>query len=107
MIHLRTGKTVVLVLQGARWLLQGHDVQVVSTRYSTRAVNRMITEQLDLSLRLDPTLSPRTGVVSYCQYNIYSDCIDNVVNDLLGHVKDGSLYILLDEVDFVIRFVAM
>ncbi|XP_070207994.1 uncharacterized protein [Littorina saxatilis] len=92
-----TGKTVVLVLQGLRWLLQGHDVQVVSTRYSTRAVNSMITELLERYRGLDPTLSPRRSVMSYRQYNIYRE---NVVKKLLAHVKDGSLFILLDEVDF-------
>ncbi|XP_070207999.1 uncharacterized protein [Littorina saxatilis] len=95
------GKTVVLVLQGGRWLLQGHDVQVVSTHYNTRAASRMIAGQLGMALSADPTppLTPGTVVLHHYDFNREAD-VQQAVTNLLARVKDGQLHVLLDEALF-------
>ncbi|XP_070184515.1 uncharacterized protein [Littorina saxatilis] len=96
-----TGKTVVLVLQGVRWLRQGHDVHVISTRYTTRAVSTSIKQQLEMSLSAGPTpLTP--GSVSYHLYDIFNreGDVDQAVTDLVASVKNGHLHVLIDEVSF-------
>ncbi|KAK7092698.1 uncharacterized protein [Littorina saxatilis] len=97
-----TGKTVLLVLQGIRWLLQGHDVQVVSTDYDSRAISGMIAEQLRLSLSADPTSSQTSGTVSFLQYDFDNreEDADQAITDLQKRVKNASLYVLLDEAFF-------
>ncbi|XP_070208000.1 uncharacterized protein [Littorina saxatilis] len=96
------GKTVVLVLQGVRWLLQGHDVQVVSTIYSTRAASRMVAGQLGMALSADPTPPPTPGSIVLHQYDFVNREADvqQAVTDLLARVKDGQLHVLLDEALF-------
>ncbi|XP_070199041.1 uncharacterized protein [Littorina saxatilis] len=97
-----TGKTVVLVLQGVRWLRQGHDVHVISTRYATRAVSTSITQQLEMSLSAGPTPSLTPGSVSYHLYDIFNreGDVDQAVTDLVASVKNGHLHVLIDEVSF-------
>ncbi|XP_070203630.1 uncharacterized protein [Littorina saxatilis] len=97
-----TGKTVVLVLQGSRWLRQGHDVHVLSTWGDTWAVNTSITQQLEMSLRAGPTPSLTPGSVSYHRYNLWDReaDVEQAVNDLLACVKNGHLHVLIDEAFF-------
>ncbi|XP_070183021.1 uncharacterized protein [Littorina saxatilis] len=97
-----TGKTVMLVLQGSRWLLQGHDVQVVSTDYISRAASRMIAGQLGMALSADPTPPPTPGSVILHLYDFTNREADvqQAVTDLLARVKDGQLHVLLDEALF-------
>ncbi|KAK7098197.1 hypothetical protein V1264_002549 [Littorina saxatilis] len=97
-----TGKTVVLVLQGVRWLRQGHDVHVISTRYATRAVSTSIKQQLEMSLSAGPTPSLTPGSVSYHLYDIWNreGDVDQAVTDLVACVKNGHLHVLIDEVSF-------
>ncbi|XP_070199053.1 uncharacterized protein [Littorina saxatilis] len=100
-----TGKTVVLVLQGVRWLRQGHDVHVISTLYTTRAVSTSIKQQLEMSLSAGPTpLTP--GSVSYHLYDIFNreGDVDQAVTDLVASVKNGQLHVLIDEVSFDSRY---
>ncbi|KAK7089165.1 hypothetical protein V1264_024226 [Littorina saxatilis] len=97
------GKTVLLVLQGGRWLLQGHDVQVVSTDNDSRAASRMVAGQLEMALSADPTPPPTPGAVVRHHYNFFNRETDvqQAVTDLLARVKaDGQLHVLLDEADF-------
>ncbi|KAK7098194.1 uncharacterized protein [Littorina saxatilis] len=97
-----TGKTVVLVLQGVRWLRQGHDVHVISTRYNTRAVSTSIKQQLEMSLSAGPTPSLTPGSVSYHIYNFFNreGDVDQAVTDLVACVNNGHLHVLIDEVSF-------
>ncbi|KAK7094259.1 hypothetical protein V1264_007903 [Littorina saxatilis] len=97
-----TGKTVVLVLQGLRWLLQGHDVQVVSTIHGTQAAIRMVAGQLGMALSAHPTSPPTPGTVAVHKYDFYNREADvqQAVTDLLARVKDGQLHVLLDETQF-------
>ncbi|XP_070184409.1 uncharacterized protein [Littorina saxatilis] len=103
-----TGKTVVLILQGLQWLLQGQDVHLISTEYTTRAASFMIREQLQLSLTADLTPSLTPGSIFFNQYNFHSSEADleHAISDLLANVKNGRLYILLDEVSFDSRAVS-
>ncbi|XP_070203614.1 uncharacterized protein [Littorina saxatilis] len=102
-----TGKTVVLVLQGVRWLRQGHDVHVLSTRYNTRAVSTSIKQQLEMSLSAGPTPSLTPGSVSYHRYNFWDReaDVEKAVTDLVACVKNGHLHVLIDEASFDSRFV--
>ncbi|XP_070200871.1 uncharacterized protein [Littorina saxatilis] len=102
-----TGKTVVLVLQGVRWLRQGHDVHVISTRPNTRAVSTSIKQQLEMSLSAGPTPSLTPGSVSYHLYDIWNreGDVDQAVTDLVACVKNGHLHVLIDEMSFDSRFV--
>ncbi|KAK7106745.1 uncharacterized protein [Littorina saxatilis] len=97
-----TGKTVVLVLQGVRWLRGGHDVHVLSTQYATRALNTSITQQLGMSLSAGPTPSLTPGSVSYHKYDFLNreEDVEKAVTDLVACVKNGHLYVLLDEAYF-------
>ncbi|XP_070207910.1 uncharacterized protein [Littorina saxatilis] len=97
-----TGKTVAMVLQGLRWLLQGHDVQVVSTVYTSRAASRMIAGQLGMALSADPTPPPTPGSIALHHYDFHNREADvqQAVTDLLAQVKDGQLHVLLDEALF-------
>ncbi|XP_070207914.1 uncharacterized protein [Littorina saxatilis] len=97
-----TGKTVALVLQGLRWLLQGHDVQVVSTLYTSRAASRMIAGQLGMALSADPTPPPTPGSIALHHYDFHNREADvqQAVTDLVARVKDGQLHVLLDEALF-------
>ncbi|XP_070199063.1 uncharacterized protein [Littorina saxatilis] len=97
-----TGKTVVLVLQGVRWLRQGHDVHVISTLDTTRAVSTSIKQQLQMSLSAGPTPSLTPGSVSYHLYDIFNreGDVDQAVTDLVACVKNGQLHVLIDEVSF-------
>ncbi|XP_076447269.1 uncharacterized protein LOC143284478 isoform X2 [Babylonia areolata] len=47
-----TGKTVTLVLMGVKWLLQGHDVYVISASYETRGVCELICHQMHTTAAL-------------------------------------------------------
>ncbi|XP_070203156.1 uncharacterized protein [Littorina saxatilis] len=97
-----TGKTVVLVLQGVRWLRQGHDVHVLSTWHPTRAVSTSITQQLEMSLSAGQTPSLTPGSVSYHTYDFWNreEDVDQAVTDLLACVNNDHLYVLLDEASF-------
>ncbi|KAK7106665.1 hypothetical protein V1264_017893 [Littorina saxatilis] len=97
-----TGKTVVLVLQGLRWLRDGNDVHVISTLYDTRAVSTSITQQLGMSLSAGPTPSLTPGSVSYHRYNFWNReaDVEQAVTDLLECVKNGHLHVLIDEASF-------
>ncbi|XP_070202836.1 uncharacterized protein [Littorina saxatilis] len=97
-----TGKTVVLVLQGVRWLRQGHDVHVLSTRHTTRSVSTSITQQLGMSLRAGPTPSMTPGSVSFHQYDFFNreEDVDKAVTDLVACIKIGHLHVLVDEAVF-------
>ncbi|XP_070210200.1 uncharacterized protein [Littorina saxatilis] len=104
-----TGKTVVLVQQALRWLLQGNDVQVISTRFSSRAVNAIITDHIQWSLRpstgLHQTASQKPGTMTYHQFDFYKGeaDTDTAIKKLEACEKDGKLFVLIDEAHFIAR----
>ena len=88
----------MLVLQGLKWARQGHDVDVVSLGPDSLAANVMIQHQLQMTLRADPTTSPKQGTVRLHQNNIPGWLnVDRVVSDLLSGVRHGPLCVLMDE----------
>ena len=86
----------MLVLQGLRWLLQGHDVHVISKDHASLATSLMIQHQLQMTLRADPTASPTPGAVWLHDFTRKSD-IDSAFSDLLGAVRKDTLCVLMDE----------
>ena len=92
----RTGKTIMLVLQGLRQLRQGRDVDIVSTHPDSLAANVLIQHQLEMTLLADPSASPAPGTVRLHQYNFRQESdVDKAVRDL--SVRDGPLCVLMDE----------
>ena len=93
---------MVLVLQGLRWLLQGHDVHVVSTRSATLASSVMIQHQLQMTLKADGKAHRDAGAVRLHRYDLYvSEAdVDAAVRDLSAAVKEGHLHVIVDEASF-------
>ncbi|XP_070203221.1 uncharacterized protein [Littorina saxatilis] len=99
-----TGKTVVLVLQGVRWLRRGHDVHLLSTSFDTRAVSTSIKQQLEMSLSAGPTPSLTPGSVSFHRHNFLDreEDVEQAVTDLVAAcMKNGHLHVLVDEAVFI------
>ncbi|XP_070209383.1 uncharacterized protein [Littorina saxatilis] len=99
-----TGKTIVLILQGLRWRLQGHDVHVVSTRPTSRAVSTLIQNQIKITATRNTTSSlQQPGKVVLHHYD-FMNCEGDVTKAVteLSAVKesDGSLHVILDEAVF-------
>ena len=99
---LHTGKTVVLVLMGLRWLLQGNSVHVVSTNPFTLAASLMIQHQLEESLAADPTaLTPGTVILHRYDFLKSVNDVAVCVSELLTAAEQtGRLHVLMDEALF-------
>ena len=99
---LHTGKTVLLVLMGLRWLLQGNRVHIVSTDPSTLASSLMIQHQLEQTLAADPTAqTPGTVILHYYNFSTREADVAACVTDLLTSAgMGGHLHVLMDEVEF-------
>ncbi|KAK7094229.1 hypothetical protein V1264_007878 [Littorina saxatilis] len=97
-----TGKTVMLVLQGLRWLLQGHTVHVVSTAYTARAVNTMIKEQIQMTKEKHPKSDPGHGAIIYHQYDFWNsdEDVEQALTELCEAEENGQLYVIMDEAYF-------
>ncbi|XP_025092362.1 uncharacterized protein LOC112562948 isoform X2 [Pomacea canaliculata] len=93
-----TGKTVVLVLAGLRWLREGHDVHVVSTWRESRVASYLIQQQLLRTLTAHGDVPQRPRVVRH-GYNISSrQSLDEAVSHLSAMATDDRcLYVLADE----------
>ena len=88
----------MMALQGLRWLRQGGDVDVVSPRPRSLAANVMIQHQLQMTLRADPSASSTPGKVRLHRYDFnYESDVDKAVSDLLSFVREGKLFVLIDE----------
>ena len=93
----RTGKTLMLVLQGLKWARQGRDVDVVSPFPGSLASNVMIQHQLQMTLRTDPSASPAPGTVRLHTYDFRQESdMDRCVRDLTAGQRD-TLCVLMDE----------
>ena len=105
---LSIGKTIMLVLQGLRWLRQGYNVHVVSTRHGAMAASLMIQHQLQMTLRgEETTASPSPGTVVFHSYDFYdSDAdVNRAVFDLVSVSSSGeTMCVLLDEIQFDERY---
>ena len=102
---LHTGKTIMLVLQGLRWLLQGRDVYVVSICPDCLAASVMIQHQLQMTLRDDPTASPSPGTVRLHQYDLRHDDsdVDRAVSILSSALTGDTQCVLMDETGSIHR----
>ena len=88
----------MLVLQGLRWLQQGHDVHIISADPACLAASIMMRRQLQKTLRADSTASPTPGTVRLHQYHLAMEPdLFRVVSDLLSLVRGGTLCVLMDE----------
>ena len=99
---LHTGKTVVLVLMGSTWLLQGNSVHVVSTHLGTLAASLMIQHQLEESLTADPTaLTPGTVILHRYDFITREADVAVCVSELLTAAgQAGRLHVIMDEMAF-------
>ncbi|XP_070207989.1 uncharacterized protein [Littorina saxatilis] len=99
-----TGKTVVLVLMGLRWLLQGMDVHLLSSSTSTPAISYYTKQQLEETLKQDPNFSASTGRVYGYRCNFFDDnyinSVEHAVQYLLRNMRNGTLCVLIDEASF-------
>ena len=83
------GKTVVLLLQGLRWLRSGNDVFVVSWRSEARAASVMLAHQLRLA---NPATAGQVKPVhldSEAQARTFA-----------GQIQGTKTFVLVDEADF-------
>ena len=92
---LHTGKTILLALQGLRWLFLGHEVHVVSIFFESLASSVMIQHQLQETLRADPTAAPTPGTVRLHLCHGDSD-LDKVISDLSSAVQE-DMCVIVDE----------
>ena len=95
----------MLVLQGLRWLLQGHDVHIVSINPASLVASVMIQHQLQMMLQADPTAYPTPGTVQLHQYNFISfeSDADIAVHFLSWAVEGDMLCVLMDEATTIYR----
>ena len=113
-----TGKTLMLVLIGIRWLRQDRDVHVVSTFPGSLAASRVIRHQLKMTVAVSSSSSEYTppqsssaavpaGTVRFHAYDLYDSeaDVDRALADLLEAVRGGRLCVLVDEAKFTNRLV--
>ena len=88
----------MLVLQALKLLRQGRDVDVVSIYSTSLPANVMIQHQLQMTLRADSSAFSTPGKVRLHQYDFnYESDVDKAVSDLLSFVREGKLFVLIDE----------
>nr|KAG5712048.1 hypothetical protein BaRGS_020774 [Batillaria attramentaria] len=96
-----TGKSLLLVLMGLKWLRRGKDVHVVSTKFASFAASRLIEEQLKKTLS-EAEVEPGQvlGTVHFHHFDFWNrdGDIDNAIRVLKAEAKDSELYVLMDEV---------
>jgi hypothetical protein len=108
------GKTLMLVLQGLRWLREGLDVDIISTELVTYAVALMIERQLKITIKNDPKSedAPKPGKVRLHRFVFTNSFInqlqDKVVEQAAAEVANGArhgkLCLLMDESGFGYRY---
>ena len=98
------GKTVLLVLKAVEWLIEGHNVQLVSVRPRTRAVSFLIEAQINMIVsNWKAAAQPHVGTLHRRSLSIYEDAADALrqcaVETLVAaQSHDKSLHIIVDEV---------
>nr|KAG5712050.1 hypothetical protein BaRGS_020776 [Batillaria attramentaria] len=96
-----TGKTILLVLIGLRWLRRGKDVHVVSTKFASYAVCKLIEKQLNETLSQKGIgHGQQAGKVLFHDFDFWNQeaDIDKAITTLRAAAKYDELYVLLDEV---------
>lgn len=90
-----TGKTMTLIMQGLKWLQQGHTVHIVSLWPFSRAVSRVIEHQMKETFQtwssLSPNVHPHTFDLSE-EKNIKS-----MIEILKSEASGKTLCVLVDE----------
>ena len=91
-----------MVLQGIMWLLQGHDVHVVSTTVASMAASLMIRHQLLMTLEAAVPKASPPGAVYLHRYvfNLCEADLTAAVRDLSAAACNGRLHVLVDEASF-------
>ncbi|XP_025099849.1 uncharacterized protein LOC112567365 [Pomacea canaliculata] len=94
-----TGKTVVLLLMGMKWLLCGDDVHIVSVCRESRAACIMLYHLLMQTVNTQQTAGLSCGQPHLLQYdfNVGKD-VKMAVNDLSQAARGETLYIIADEI---------
>ena len=110
-----TGKTILLVLMGLKWLREGHDVHVFSPYPENRGASYMIRHQLQMTLRESTTVIGQglavpaghqaPGDVKLHRYDFYNGEAEVVkaVQELSAAAAasaTGTLCVLFDEAGF-------
>ena len=88
------GKTVMLLLQGLRWLQSGNDVHVVAWQREARAASVMLAHQLRLANAALNT-SPNAGSV----VAVFLDT-DVQAMAFAQQLQGTKPFVLIDEADF-------
>ncbi|XP_025099705.1 uncharacterized protein LOC112567287 [Pomacea canaliculata] len=91
-----TGKSVVLLLMGAKWLLLGVDVYILSVAPWSRAANIMLCHLLKQSVNIQQVTGVSPGQVHFLQYDFTDkEQVEKAVKDL-SQVGE-TLYLIIDE----------
>ena len=69
------GKTVMLILMGLKWLLEGHDVQVLSTRPASLAASRVMYYQLGMTLKTYTESTTSAAAVHFHHFDFYREAV--------------------------------
>ncbi|XP_070206633.1 uncharacterized protein [Littorina saxatilis] len=97
-----TGKTIVLVLMGLRWLHQGEDVDILSPYFESRAASYLIQYQLNETLKANSVDASKTGKVHLRNYDFNSGETEayRAANELCAEGSKRQLNIILDEAGY-------
>ena len=113
------GKTVMLILMGLKWLLEGQDVHVISTRPASLAASQVMYYQLSMTAKAYRSSEPRpkriaasshagsgaaaggAAAVHLHRFDFYKEGdVDEAIRDLSAAAKDGQLHVLMEEAVF-------
>ncbi|XP_070206743.1 uncharacterized protein [Littorina saxatilis] len=96
-----TGKTVVLILMGLKWLLDGHNVHVISTRPASLASSQVMYYQLNMTQQSYTETNEKKAVVHLHRFNFYEKSeVDRAIGDLTAASLGGKLHVLMEEAVF-------
>lgn len=97
-----TGKTVMLLLVGLQWMLQGHVVYIVCTDILGWRVTRWIYNLLQKLSNEYRTGGRSVGTSVHCFVNLYDKTLDlkSQVKEFRKCSIDNALHVLMDEVHF-------
>ena len=90
-------------------MLEGHDVQVVSTLPASMAPSMMIQHQLHMTLDTCPSTSGPHGELQLRLFNIVfsESAVDKAVDKLVSAAREGTLHVIMDEAEFVNEYVCL
>lgn len=93
-----TGKSVVLILQGVRWLQQKHGIHIVSTWDKSVAASILLEHQIKETLREYSGKTSPVSVSTY-RYNFYNDDeVNTAISDLCQKaMTEHHLNVIVDE----------